>query len=97
MGRTLVQVNRQGRVTLPAAARRALGIGDGSQLAVKVERGALRLEPVDLVLAEDRGLYTAESIASIKRALADVRAGRVYDISLADLEAGRYPRRKRAR
>ena len=36
MPRTLIAVNEQGRVTLPADIRRRLGIGTGSQLEVKV-------------------------------------------------------------
>jgi AbrB family looped-hinge helix DNA binding protein len=35
--RTFVAVNRQGRLTLPADIRRHLGIGEGSQLEVRVQ------------------------------------------------------------
>ena len=71
MPRTLVAVNNQGRLTLPAAVRRQLGIGDGTQLEVTVQDHEITLRPATVITAEDRWAYAPEAIASLKRALAD--------------------------
>jgi AbrB family looped-hinge helix DNA binding protein len=97
MARTLIAVNRQGRVTLPADVRRRLGIGEGSQLEVSVEDDAVRLRRAEVISGEDRWAYRPAAVASLKRALADIRAGRVYELGPRDLESGRYPRRRRRR
>jgi AbrB family looped-hinge helix DNA binding protein len=99
MARTLVAVNKQGRLTLPVAVRRRLGLGDGSQLEVRVERDVVELRPAAVIRAEDRWAYTREALASLNRAIADIKAGRIYKVSARDLERGSYPtpRRTRAR
>ena len=94
MARTLVGINAQGRLTLPAAVRRKLGLGDGARLEVEVEDGSVRLRPAFVVPAEDAWAYTPENIAGIKRALQDIREGRVYRLSEEDLLAGRFPRHR---
>ena len=78
-------VNKQGRITLPAKARRALGITGDSQLEVAVKDGALELRPSFIVPDEDRWAYTPESLASFRRALADVKAGRVFELTEGQL------------
>jgi len=95
MGRTTVAVNAQGRITLPADARRSLGLTDGAQLEVQVEKNEIRLRPARLVVAEDAWAYTAESLASIKRSLADIAAGRTFELTTEDLERGRRPSRRK--
>lgn len=90
-------MNAQGRVTLPADVRRRLGIGEGSQLEVRVEDDAVQLRPAEVISGEDRWAYTSAAVASLKRALADIRAGRVYELGPRDLETGKYPRRRRRR
>ncbi len=94
MPRSTVAVNAQGRITLPAEARRSLGLSDGAQLEVRVEENEIRLRPARLVVAEDAWAYTADSVASIKRSLADIAAGRVVQLTTEALEAG--PRRRRS-
>jgi len=95
--RTLVAVNAQGRVTLPADVRRKLRIGEGSQLEVAVENDRITLRPAQVIPAEDAWAYTAESLASIRRGLEDIRARRVYSgLTEEDFLKGRFPRRKRA-
>lgn len=89
MGRTTVAVNAQGRVTLPAAARRSLGLGDGAQLEVRVEDNEIRLRPARMVIAEDAWAYTPESLVSIRRSLDDIAAGHVFELTTEDLERGR--------
>ena len=86
-----MSVNKQGRVTLPVKARRALGITADTQLEVAVKDGALELRPAFVIPEEDRWAYTPESLASLRRGLADLKAGRIYTINEADLLAGRFP------
>jgi len=93
MPRTLVAVNNQGRLTLPAAVRRQLGIGDGTQLEVTVQDHEVTLRPATLITAEDRWAYAPEAIASLKRALADVKAGYVFQLTEGELLKGKYPKR----
>jgi len=97
----LVSVNKQGRVTLPVKARRALGITADTQLEVAVKDGALELRPAFVIPEEDRWAYTPESLASFRRALADVKAGRVFELTenqlLKILRRPRERRRPRAR
>jgi AbrB family looped-hinge helix DNA binding protein len=91
--RTLIGVNEQGRVTLPAEVRRRLGIRAGSQLEVKVEENGIRLRPATVIPEADRWAYTPEAIASLKRGLADLKAGRVYQLTEDELLSGKLPRR----
>lgn len=86
MARTLVAVNAQGRVTLPAAVRRKLHITDGSQLEVAVENDRIMLRPAQVIPAEDAWAYTPEHRAAVRRALEDVKAGRVFRLSWKELE-----------
>lgn len=97
MARTLVAVNAQGRLTLPADVRRRLRLREGSQLEVAVEDDRITLRPAQVIPAEDAWAYTPESLAGIRRALEDVRAGRVYTVTEEDLLKGRSPRRERPR
>jgi AbrB family looped-hinge helix DNA binding protein len=92
MPRTLVAVNRQGRLTLPADVRRQLGIGEGSQLEVRVQDRSIELRPTAVVPEEDRWAYTPEALASLKRALSDIKAGYVFELSETDLLRGKYPK-----
>ena len=94
MPRSLIAVNEQGRLTLPAEIRRRLGIRAGSQLEVRVVDDAINLRRATVVPEEDRWAYTPEALASLRRALADLKAGRVYEVTEEDLLAGRVPRRR---
>ena len=94
MARSTVALNAQGRITLPAETRRRLGLADGAQLELRVEDNEIRLRPARLVVAEDAWAYTPESLASIKRSLADIAAGRVFTLTTDELERG-APRRRR--
>jgi AbrB family looped-hinge helix DNA binding protein len=95
MARSVVAVNRQGRITLPVDVRRRLSITEGTQLEVKVESNTVQLRRASIIPDEDRWAYTPAAIASLTRALADVKAGRVFELSARDLESGKYPRRRR--
>lgn len=95
MPRTVVAMNAQGRVTLPAEVRRKLHLGEGDRLEVAVEDDRITLKPARVVIAEDAWAYTAENLAGIRNALDDIREGRVYRLSWEDLErvgrTGRLP------
>jgi AbrB family looped-hinge helix DNA binding protein len=96
VARTIVAVNRQGRLTLPVAVRRQLGIRDGVQLEVRINGSAVELRPTAIVPAEDRWAYTSKALASLKRALADIKAGRVSEMTEEELlRSGRRRRRPR--
>lgn len=96
MARSIVAVNKQGRLTLPVDVRRKLGIGEGTQLEVKVENSAVRLRPAFVIPDEDRWAYTPQALASLKRALADAKAGRTSELTEAQLlRAGRRVKRRR--
>ena len=92
-------MNAQGRVTLPADVRRRLHLGEGDQLEVAVEDDRITLRPARLLVAEDAWAYTAENISGIRRALDDIREGRVFEMTYGELdtvvETGELPRRVR--
>ncbi len=94
MARSFVTVNQQGRITLPAEARRRLGLDEGRQLEVSVDEEEIRLRPLRAVPAEDAWAYTRESIESIRRSLASIAAGRTFRASAEELER-RVRRRSR--
>ena len=98
MPRTVVAMNDQGRITLPAQIRRALGLHEGSQLEVKVADDVIELRRSAVIPEEDRWAYTPEALASLKRALADIKAGRVFQMTEAQLlEYAKKHRPKRKR
>jgi AbrB family looped-hinge helix DNA binding protein len=72
----IVDVGREGRVTLPAAVRRQLQLAEGSQLEVAVEDGRVVLTPLVTV--------PRSVLAQLARHAAE---GKVYrGLSRADLE-----------
>ncbi len=100
VGRSIVTMNRQGRITLPVDARRRLGLDEGRQLSVSVDENEIRLRPLRSIPEEDAWLYTSDNIESIRRALADVAAGRTFTASAQELERrvqARLRRRRRHR
>lgn len=66
-----VEVNHQGRVTIPAQIRRALGIHDGSRLVASVEDGRLVLEERSHVLERFRAQLRATRHTDPARSVAD--------------------------
>ena len=77
--RVLVEVNRQGRMTLPAKVRATLGIEGPAQVELELEDGSVRLRPAVVVPVEDVWAYSKEHMELVRRALADVEAGRVVE------------------
>ena len=85
--KTIVGMNRAGRLTLPVEARRQLGIADGeAQLQLEVSGGKVILQPVVAVPQEDAWAYTPEFRHQLEEALRDVREGRVRQLTETDLE-----------
>jgi AbrB family looped-hinge helix DNA binding protein len=76
MGPVVVKVAADGRMTLPAAVRRALEINDGdAQLSIDVSDGAAVLRPAVTIPREDAWAYTPEHLESLKRARAQAQVG----------------------
>lgn len=82
-----VTISSTGRLTLPADARRALGLQGEGELEIEVDeqRHALVLRVVVRVPDEDAWAYTDQHRRQLARALAD--SGRVQTMSEADLRA----------
>lgn len=85
--KTIVGMNAAGRLTLPAEARRQLGIVDSeAQLQLEVSGGKVTLQPVVTVPLEDAWAYRPEFRHQLEEALRDVRDGRVRQLTEAELE-----------
>ncbi len=83
---TLVHMNPQGRLTLPASARRTLGLEGEADLQLDLEAHALVLKPTVVIAVEDAWAYTPGHRELLKRAHADSRAGRVRSLSERELD-----------
>jgi bifunctional DNA-binding transcriptional regulator/antitoxin component of YhaV-PrlF toxin-antitoxin module len=79
-------MNAEGRLTVPASARRELGLEGEAQFQAEVEDGVLILRPVLVVPRDDAWAYTPEHMARVERALRDSREGRVRRLSDDDLD-----------
>lgn len=79
-------MSAQGRVTLPAAARRQLGVEGETQFEVEVEEDAIVLRPAIVLPREDAWAYTNEHRALLKGAHRDSREGRTRRVSERELE-----------
>jgi AbrB family looped-hinge helix DNA binding protein len=69
---TFVEVGPKGRIVIPAAIRRDLGIHEGTQLAVVVDAGGIVLMPRGEVKRRLRALF-ATAPGSLARELIDER------------------------
>ncbi len=85
--RNVVGMNAHGRITLPSAARKQLGITGESQFEVEVDSGAIVLKPVVILPQEDAWAYTPEHRQLLERAHEDSRTGRVRTLTERELEA----------
>jgi bifunctional DNA-binding transcriptional regulator/antitoxin component of YhaV-PrlF toxin-antitoxin module len=84
--KTLVSMNKQGRLTVPVEARRALHVEGEAQFEVEVTENALILRPVVAIPREDAWFYTPENRRLLEQALKDAREGRIFQLTEADLE-----------
>lgn len=76
MGR-LATMTSEGRVTIPATARRELGVVGEVQFEVGVEGEAIVLRPAVVMTREDAWAYTAQHRRLLAKAHRDSRGGRV--------------------
>lgn len=84
-------MSKNGRLTVPAEARSALGLEDETEFEVEVDttEDALILRPIVMLRREDAWAYTPEHRALLRQAHEDSRAGRVRQLTeqgLRDLE-----------
>ena len=78
MSQMLVKVGSDGRMTLPAAVRRALALNDGeARLSIDVTDGAAVLRPAVVIPRDDAWAYAPEHIAAVRRAQTQAKAGEV--------------------
>jgi AbrB family looped-hinge helix DNA binding protein len=82
-----VTMSPNGRLTLPAPARRKLGLRGEAQFDVEVTEEGILLRPVVRVAREDVWVYRPENLARIEQALADLQAGRLVEMSPTELQA----------
>jgi len=69
-----ITVERRGRIVIPAEIRRALGIKEGSELFIEIERGKIVLTPVRRITARDLFGVAGEekvNLEEIENALSD--------------------------
>ncbi len=86
MSSVLVNMNDAGRITIPASARRQLGLEGEAQFQAEVRDGALVLRPVVVVPRDDAWAYTPQHREQLARARKDADEGRVRRITEADLD-----------
>jgi bifunctional DNA-binding transcriptional regulator/antitoxin component of YhaV-PrlF toxin-antitoxin module len=81
----VVKIDADGRLTVPEDALRALGVEGESEVLIEIdaEHETVVLRPAD----DDSWLDTPETIAAVRRAEADIAAGRMRTASPADFRA----------
>ncbi len=84
--KSLVIMNGEGRLTVPAAIRKALGIEGEAPFEVEVAGDAILLRPAVVVPREDAWAYTPEHRALLAKAREDARSGRVRTRTESDLK-----------
>ena len=92
-----VRMAANGRLSVPAKLRKALGLEDGGVVVLSVHDGELRIRPVKAVLAEVQAMvapYLKASGDSVERFLADKRAEVAREEAEAEYEASRGPDRQ---
>ena len=85
----IVVMSDSGRLTVPADARRELGIEGEAEFELEVDReqDALILRPAVVLRREDAWAYTPEHRELLRRAHEDSRAGRVREVTEDELSA----------
>lgn len=73
----LVTMTAEGRVTIPAAARRELGVEGETQFELDLERESIVLRPAVVMTRDDAWAYTPEHRRLLAKAHRDSREGRV--------------------
>lgn len=81
----LVTMTPEGRVTIPAAARRELGVEGEAQFEVGVEGESIVLRPAVVMTRADAWAYTPEHRRVLAKAHRDSREGRVRRLTEGQL------------
>lgn len=81
----LVTMTTDGRVTIPAAARREIGVEGETQFEVDVEDDTIVLRPAVVMTREDAWAYTPEHRRLLAKAHRDSREGRVRRLTETQL------------
>ncbi len=80
-----VAMNAQGRITVPADARKALGLTGEAQFQAEIRDEGLLLRPAVLVPREDAWAYTPEHRKLLGQAREDAARGRIRDLDEDDI------------
>jgi bifunctional DNA-binding transcriptional regulator/antitoxin component of YhaV-PrlF toxin-antitoxin module len=80
-------MNAAGRLTIPADARRVLGIDREAEFDVEVVEGRIVLRPFTNQTDDDTWAYTPKHRELVRRALKDGQDGRVRQMTEKDLRA----------
>lgn len=81
----LVTMTSEGRLTIPAGARRQLGIEGEAQFEVGVDQESIVLRPAVVLTREDAWAYTPEHRRLLAKAHRDSREGRVRQLTSRQL------------
>lgn len=77
MQSTSVTMAKDGRIVVPAAARRAVGLPDGGALVLRIEDGVIMLEPISHAIARAQAMvrpYVTPGVSMADELIADRRA-----------------------
>ena len=72
-----VRMAPNGRLSVPAKLRKALGLEEGGMVVLSLQDGEIRIRPIDVVLAEVQAMvapYLKASGDTVEQFLADKRA-----------------------
>jgi bifunctional DNA-binding transcriptional regulator/antitoxin component of YhaV-PrlF toxin-antitoxin module len=81
-----VLMSNGGRLTIPAEARKQLGVSGETQFQVDVVQGSIRLRPAVTVPRDDAWAYTPEYRSLVNRSRKEAAAGLTTTLSPADLD-----------
>jgi antitoxin PrlF len=95
---TLTKVTRNGQVTLPAPARRALHVKEGDYIEVRVTEDSIVLTPKKLIDKSQAYFWSPSWQAAEREASEDIAAGRVHEAKdmdelIVNLDKGRKKKR----
>lgn len=83
--RRLVSMTAEGRLTVPAAARKEIGVEGEAQFELDLADGAIVLRPAVVLPREDAWAYTSDHRRLLSKAHSDSREGRVRRLSEREL------------
>ncbi len=95
---TLTKLTRNGQITLPAPARRALHVEEGDYVEVHVTEDSIILTPKKLVDRSQAYFWSPQWQEAEREASEDIAAGRIHEVDdVEDLIAKLDQARKRKR